>query len=331
MEKIKARIIGMGVYLPKRIFKNEEFEGMVDTSDEWIVTRTGIKERRIAADDEFTSDMGYQAAKQSLEKTQLLPSEIDLVILATMTPDYSSSSSAAIIQSLLGATKAAAFDIQGACSGFVYALSVAKAYIESGMYKKIIVVAAEKMSTYLDYSDRTTCILFGDGAAAAVVTGEGEGLAIDTISLGADGKGAPLIVVPAGGVRNPATADTVAKKMHYIKMEGKEVFKQGVRQMITSIKDSLTDVGLTQEDVSWLVPHQANIRMMETILKGLEFPEERLYKTIQKYGNTSASSIPIALEELTDKHHLKANEHIILVAFGAGLTWGAAILTKVMR
>ncbi len=329
MQKIKARIVGMGAYLPKRIFKNEEFESMVETSDEWIVTRTGIKERRVAADNEFTSDMGFQAAKEALEKAKMTASEIDLIIMATMSPDYISSSSAAIVQSLLDIPNTPAFDIQAACSGFLYALSTAKAYVESGMYKNILVICSEKMSTYIDYSDRTTCILFGDGAGAAVVSNKGEGLAIDTIAVGADGKGASLISIPAGGVRSPATPQTVAEKMHYIRMEGKEVFKFAVRQMMASAKKCLEDAGLTEGDVRWLVPHQANIRIMEAILKGFEIPNERMYQTIHKYGNTSASSIPIALSELTSNHSLLPNEHILLVAFGAGFTWGAAILTKI--
>ena len=323
-----ARIIGMGTYLPDRIFKNEEFESMIETSDEWIVSRTGIRERRIAGANEFTSDMGFKAAQQALETTGLSPSDINLILVATMSPDYISSSCAAIIQDKLGAEGVPAFDLQAACSGFLYALSTAKAFIESGMYKNVMVVASEKMSTYIDYADRSTCVLFGDGAAAAILSDEGEGLAVSSITLGADGSFAGLIVIPGGGVRNPSTVDTIANRMHYFKMEGKEVFKHAVRRMDSAARKCLVDSGLTEQDISWFVPHQANIRIIDAVSKGFMIPEERIYKTVQKYGNTSASSIPIALKELMDTHSLNVGENILLVAFGAGFTWAGAVLTK---
>lgn len=322
-----ARIIGLGSYLPERVFTNEEFD--VETSDEWIVSRTGIKERRIASVEEFTTDMGYKAAKNALERTGLSPNDLDLILVATMSPDYLSSSCAAIIQDKLGADGVPAFDMQAACSGFIYALSTAKAYIESGMYKNVLVVASEKMSTYIDYTDRSTCVLFGDGAAAAILSDEGKGLAVKSVILGADGSSAELIVVPAGGVRNPSSAETVSNRMHYFKMEGKEVFKHAVRRMDAAAKKCLADTGLTDADISWFVPHQANIRIIDAVSKGFSIPEERIYKTVHKYGNTSASSIPIALKELVDTHPLQEGENILLVAFGAGFTWGGALLTQV--
>jgi len=324
----KARIIGHGAYLPSRIFTNKEFESMVETTDEWIVTRTGIKERRIAAPDEFTSDMGAKAAKQALEVAKLSAQEIDLILVATMTPDYISTCTAALIQAQIGAEKAGTLDLQAACSGFVYALATAKAYIESGLYRHVLIVASEKMSTYIDYTDRGTCVLFGDGAAAVVVSDTGVGLVIDNVCLGADGTLADLIQIPAGGVHHPSTVDTVTNRMHCFKMEGKEVFKHAVRRMTVAAKQCLSEIGLTDKDVDWIVPHQANIRIMEAIAKGFDVPEDRMYKTVQKYGNTSASSIPLALEELVRVNPLKAGEHILLVAFGAGLTWGAAVLTQ---
>lgn len=328
-QKLQARITGMGSYLPARIMTNKEFESLIDTSDEWIESRTGIKERRIAAANEFTSDMGTAAAVKALEAAGLVANDIELILVATMTPDYISTSTGALIQTNLKAERAAAVDIQAACSGFLYVLSMAKAYIESGMYSRILVVASEKMSTYVDYTCRGTSILFGDGAAAAVVSNEGSGLAIDTICLGADGSLAQLVIVPGGGVRHPPSKESLAAGLHYFKMEGREVFKHAVKRMSAAAKECLTRVGLTDEQISWLVPHQANLRIMDAIAKGFNIPSDRMYKTVHKYGNTSASSIAIALDELIREHQLINDEHILLVAFGAGLTWGAGVLTKI--
>lgn len=328
---IKARIIAMGAYLPKKVMTNKDFESLVETSDEWIVSRTGIQERRVAGNDEFTSTMGTAAAKQALTHAQLRPDDIEIILSATMSPDYISSSTASLIQSQLGAPNIAAVDLQAACTGFIYALSQAKAYVESGMYKKVLIVASEKMSSYIDYKDRSTCVLFGDGAAAAIVSNEGPGLAIDSVTLGSDGALVDLVIVPGGGVRYPASADTVQKGMHYFKMEGKEVFKHAVRRMSAAARDCLDKLGLTDADISWLVPHQANLRIMDAIAKGFEMPAERMYKTVHKYGNTSASSIPLALEELIREKPISVGEHLLLAAFGAGLTWGAAILTKIAK
>lgn len=327
--KPKARIIGMGSYLPEKILSNKDFEQMIETTDEWIVSRTGIKERRIAAKNEYTSDMGTAAAKIALKNSGVKAADLDLILTATMTPDYLSSSTAAIIQNQLGAEHAGAFDLQAACTGFLYALATAKAYIESGMYERILLVASEKMSTFVNYKDRSTSILFGDGAAAAVVTASGAGLAINNVCLGSDGELVQLITIPAGGVRRPPSAETIADGLHYFHMEGKEVFKHAVRRMSAAARESLSKAGLTESDISWLVPHQANMRIMDAIAKGFNIPHDKMYKTVHKYGNTSASSIAIALEELTQAHEIKKGEHILLAAFGAGLTWGASVLTKV--
>lgn len=324
-----ARIIGIGKYLPKNILTNQQLEKMVDTTDEWITSRTGIKERRIAASDEFTSNMGAAAAKAAIEHAHIRPDEIELIIVATLTPDYSSNCTAALVQHQLGLSNIGSMDLQAACSGFLYALATAKAFIESGMYNKILVVASEKMSSYVDYTDRNTCILFGDGAAAVVVSSSGAGFAIGSIDLGAEGQYADLITVPAGGVRNPTTLETVANKMHSFKMQGQEVFKLAVRNMGAAAQSCMSQMGLVEQDIKWVVPHQANLRIMSAVCKSLDIPFERMYITVQKYGNTSASSVPIALQELIAENTLKHSDRILLVAFGAGLTWGAAVLTKV--
>lgn len=326
--KLQARITGLGTYVPEKILTNQDLEKLVDTSDEWIASRTGMKERRIAACNEFTSDMGAASAAKALAASGVSAKEVDLILVATMTPDYISPSTAGIIQHRIGAEKAAAMDVQAACTGFLYGLSIAKAYVESGMYKTVLVVASEKMSAFVDYSDRNTCILFGDGACSAVVSSEGEGWLINTIRLGAEGALAELIIIPAGGSREPASAESVENKKHFIHMHGKEVFKHAVRRMTSAATDCLASVGLQKEDISWLVPHQANVRIVDAIAKSFEIPLEKVFKTIQKYGNTSASSIAIALEELLKTYNSRKGEHILLVAFGGGLTWGAAVITK---
>jgi 3-oxoacyl-[acyl-carrier-protein] synthase-3 len=327
---MKARMIGLGSYLPKRVLTNQDLEKMVDTTDEWIVSRTGMKERRIANLNEFPSDMGAQAAKIALERANIKAEEIEMILVATMSPDYLSPSTATLIQSKLEAYQAAAMDIQAACTGFLYGLSVAKAYIESGLYRTILLVAAEKMSAFLDYQDRSTCILFGDGAAAAVISSQGKGLQIDTVRLGADGTLSELLMIPGGGSRHPTTVETVNQKFQYFRMKGNEVFKHAVRRMSTAVKECLDLAGLEETDVSWLVPHQANERIIDAIAKQFSIPEEKVYKTVHKYGNTSASSIAIALDELSQEQSFKTGEHVLLVAFGAGLTWGASVLTKVI-
>lgn len=330
--KIQARIVGLGSYLPTHVLTNANLEQMVATSDEWITTRTGIKERRIASENEFPSDMGVAAAKSALHAAKIAPETIDLILVATMTPDYISPSTAALIQTAIGATKAAAVDVQAACTGFVYALSMAKAYIESGIYKTVLLIASEKMSAFIDYKDRSTCILFGDGAAAAVVTAQGHGLLIGHVALGADGSLAPLLMVPSGGARSPASQQTVEQRQHFLKMNGNELFKHAVRRTITAIHTCLQDANLSAQEISWLIPHQANERMISAISEGVNIPPERVYKTLHKYGNTSASSIAIALDELLKQQtSLKAGDHLLLVGFGGGLTWGTALLQVINK
>ena len=326
---LKAKILGTGSYVPERILSNQDLERLVETSDEWIVSRTGMKERRIARQDESTSDMAYIAAKAALADAELSPQDIDLILVATITPDYAFPSTSCLLQSRLQATKAAAMDIEAACTGYLYALATAKAFVQTGVYKNVLVVAAEKVSSIVDYKDRNTCILFGDGASACVVSSMSgkRNILIEEVSLGADGDLENLLKVPAGGSRTPASPETVSLGLHYLQMEGKEVFKHAVRRMEASSKECLDKLGLAEGDIKWIVPHQANIRIIEAIAKRFQVPMERVYITIHKYGNTSASSIGIALDELLQEKKVQKGDHLLLTAFGAGLTWGSVILT----
>ena len=323
----KARIIGTGSYLPERILTNQDLESMVNTSDEWIVTRTGMKERRIAHENEYTSDMAFQASLRAMAEAHIASEELDLILCATLTPDYVFPSTACLLQAKLKAERAAAVDVQAACTGYIYCLSQAKAYIDSGMYKNILIVASEKLSSIVDYKDRNTCVLFGDGASACVVSDKGDGLFLRDVSLGADGEQADLIVLPAGGSRRPASLQTVSEGLHYLRMEGKEVFKHAVRRMEAASKTCLERVGIPEDQINWLIPHQANIRIIEAIAKRFNVPMEKVFMTIHKYGNTSASSIGIALDELIKGPGVKEGDNLLLFAFGAGLTWGASVLT----
>ncbi len=333
MKKTIATITGLGSYLPERALTNADLEKMVETSHEWIVTRSGIVERRIAAEKEYASTMGIEAAKKALEHAGVKAADVDCIIVSTMTPDFLCPSTAAIIQHGLQAHRAFAFDIQAACSGFIYGLSLAKAFIESGAHSSILVIATEKNSAFVDYTDRTTCVLFGDGAGAALVQKAGSGCAsgytIDHVCLGTDGEQSELICIPASGCRQPATDESVRTRQHYLKMVGSEVYKHAVRRMEMAIKHCLEAMQVPESDISWLIPHQANLRIMEAISKRFSIPWERVVKTIEKYGNTSSSTVPIALHELDRSSGLKQDERCLLVAFGGGLTWGASLLTKI--
>lgn len=327
--ELKAKIIGTGSYLPERVLSNRDLEQMVDTSDEWIVSRTGMHERRIARADEYTSDMGIAAARRALANAQMDPEEIDFILVATLTPDYLCPSTACLIQQAIGAKRAGAVDLQAACTGYLYALAIAKSFVESGLYKNVLIVAAEKLSSITNYKDRSTCILFGDGACASIVSLQGKGLAISSICLGSDGEQAELLMMPGGGCRLPATKESVEEGKHYLQMAGNEVFKHAVRRMESSCKECLTAAGFKESDISWLIPHQANIRIIDAIAKRFDhLSSERIFKTVHKYGNTSCSSIGIALDELRLLHPLQAGEKILLTAFGGGLTWGSAILEE---
>ena len=322
-----AKIIGLGSYLPEKVLTNADLEKMVDTSDEWIVSRTGMRERRLAAKDEFTSSMGVKAARKAFDHAQIDPQKIDLILVATLTPDYPFPSTACIIQAELKMPAAAAFDIHAACTGYIYALSIAKAFIESGTYHNILIVATEKLSSIVDYEDRTTCVLFGDGATACVVSDQGKGLVIRNTILGSDGEQTDILKMPAGGSRLPSSYETVEAKLHCIKMEGKETFKHAVRRMEASSRKCIEQAGLTEAEINWLVPHQANIRIIDAIARRFKVPQEKVYITVDKYGNTSSSSIGIALDELLQKEKISSGDNILLTAFGAGLTWGSSVLT----
>jgi len=327
----KAKIIGLGSYLPKKILTNRDLEKMVETSDEWITSRTGIKKRRIAAKDEFTSDMGYLAALDALKDAKLKSNDIDFILVATLTPDYIFPSTACLIQAKLKAKNAPSLDIQAACSGFVYALCLAKALVEKKIYKNILIVATEKLSSIVDYQDRSTCVLFGDAAAACIVSLKKTGLEIKHTYLAADGKASDLLMLPAGGSRRPASYETVKEKKHFLQMKGSEVFKHAVRRMQEAIKKSLEQAKMKEEDISWLIPHQANERIINAIGKRFShLPKEKIFtEVVHKFGNTSASSVGLALDMLKKEKKLKDKENILLTVFGAGFTWGSAILKNV--
>jgi 3-oxoacyl-[acyl-carrier-protein] synthase-3 len=330
MTSRKARIIGMGSYLPQKVLTNADLEEMVDTSDEWITSRTGVKERRIARDNEFTSDMGADAARVAMKNAGIEPGEIDLIICATATPDYLFPNTAALIQREIGATNAGAVDIAAACTGYIYALSMAKGYIESAIFSTVLVVASEKFSSVIDYRDRNTCILFGDGASASVVKGSGSGFLVTDICLGADGSRAESLSLPAGGCRQPASKETVEQGLHFVHMEGREVFKQAVRRMQQVCEECLEKAGIGADEISWLVPHQANVRIIDAMANRMGFPQASVYKKcVEKYGNNSAASIAIAVDELSQEVVIAPGDRLLLTAFGAGMTYGSALLTKV--
>ncbi|MGN7412195.1 beta-ketoacyl-ACP synthase III [Paenibacillus sp. SAF-068] len=319
-------IIGTGKYVPEKILTNSDLEKMVDTNDEWIVSRTGIKERHIAAPDQATSDLAYEAAIKALESAGMTGSDLDLIIVATITPDSSFPSTACILQDRLGAKGAAAFDLSAACSGFVYGLASATSFIQSGMYNNALVIGADCLSRITDYTDRNTCVLFGDGAGAVVVGEVPEGRGFKAFDLGAEGAGGSLLQMEGGGSRLPASAETVENKKHYIYMNGREVFKFAVRVMGTATVEVLRKAGMERTDVDLFVPHQANIRIIQSAMQRLELPEEKVVVNVDKYANTSAASIPLALVEAAEEGRMKAGDTVLMVGFGGGLTWGASVL-----
>jgi 3-oxoacyl-[acyl-carrier-protein] synthase-3 len=321
----KAGIIGIGSYVPDKVLSNFDLEKMVDTSDEWIKTRTGISFRRIGPENACTSDLGVEAAKRALENAKLSPEDVDLIIVASASPDMIFPSTACIIQSKIGAVNAAAFDIQAGCTGFVYALTSAVQFIGTGLYKNILVIGAEMLSRITDWKDRNTCVLFGDGAGAAVVSEVEEGGILSSV-LGADGTGADLLALPAGGSKEPANPDTITNRRHYINMNGNEVFKFAVRILEEAARKAVEKANLTIEDVDFIIPHQANIRIIDAAIKRLKFPREQVVVNLDKYGNMSSASIPVALDEAYRDKKIKKGDKLILVGFGAGLTWGANLL-----
>ena len=324
MSSKRAKISGFGHYLPDYVLTNAELETMVDTNDEWIRTRTGISERRILKDpDKATSFMATEAAKEALEDAGVKAEEIDAVIVATVTPDYFFPATAALVQKRIGAENAYGYDMSAACSGFVYALTEGAMMIESGRMKKVLVIGADKMSSIVDFTDRTTCILFGDGAGAVVLEETDENGIIDFVQH-TDGDEDCSLYQPAGGSMNPATAETVESKMHYLRQDGRVVFKKATEGMADVSLEIMERNNLTSDDVAWLVPHQANLRIIQATARRMELDEDKVMINIDKYGNTTAATIPLCLYDWKDR--LKEDDNIILAAFGGGLTWGAIYL-----
>lgn len=326
MNNIPVGITGLGSCLPDNVLSNEDLSKIVDTNNEWIVTRTGIRERRIANKNTATSDLASISAIKALEDANIKAEDLDLIIVATSTPDYFFPSTAGIVQKNIRAKRAAAFDINVACSGFNYGLVVGANFIQTGMYKKVLVVGAEVMSSIVDWEDRNTCVLFGDGAGACVLEPCDESFGILSSELGSDGVNGDVLVVPAGGSRMPATSETVDNKLHTIRMDGKEVFKFAVRVMEKSSLEVLKRAGLEKEDIDFLIPHQANTRIIDAAVKKLKLSREKIHVNLDRYGNTSAASIPLALDEAYRENKIKKGDNVLLIAFGAGLSWASLVI-----
>jgi 3-oxoacyl-[acyl-carrier-protein] synthase-3 len=321
-----ALITGWGMYAPARIMTNEELSTMVDTSDEWIVSRTGIRERRIAADDETTTDLSLNAARDALAVAGLDPKELDLVIVATCTPDYPLPATSVLVATELGATRAAGFDLQAACSGFLYGLASGTSFVRSGMYRNVLVVGVEILSRFLDWSDRSTCVLFGDGAGAILLQASDQPGGMLGFDLFSDGAGCEAIIVRGGGSIHPASHETVDQRQHTIKMLGTEVYKYATRQMGESALAALRTAGLSVDEVDQFVFHQANLRIINSVQKQFGIPDAKTFVNIEKYGNTSAASVPMALVEAIASGRVKPGDRILMVAFGAGYTAGGAVI-----
>jgi len=321
----QAGILGLGCYLPVRKLTNEDLEKIVDTTDEWITTRTGIRERRIAPKEFAASDMGAEAARAAIKDAGLKPEDIDLIITATVTGDMAFPPTACIIQDKIGARNSAAFDINAACSGFVFGIITAKHFVDSGLYKNALVIGAEKMTNLIDWTDRSTCVLFGDGAGACVI-GKTKDRRIISYFIGCDGSGSNLLRLPAGGSRIPTTEESVKNKLHFLKMEGNEVFKLAVKIMADAANKAITKAGLLCSEIDLLIPHQANIRILMAVAKKLGLSEKKIFLNIEKYGNMSSASTAVALAEADKEHRIKKGDNIALVAFGSGITYGAVVI-----
>lgn len=319
-------IAAVGAYVPQRILTNHDLEKMVDTSDEWITARTGIKQRRLAADNEYTSDMAAKAARQALQRAQVKPEAVDLIIVATTTPDMVFPATACLVQQKIGATRAAGFDLQAACSGFVYGLEIGQQFIRSRTCDTVLVIGAEKLSTIVDWTDRNTCVLFGDGAGAAILQYRPQAHGLLTACMGCDGSQAELLCLPAGGSRMPASPQTVAARLHYVRMDGKEVFKNAVAAMATAGKEALQRCALNISQIKCIIPHQANRRIIDAVAERLGARPEQVFVNVDRYGNTSAASVAIALDEAVQTGRIQRGDLVLLVVFGAGLTWAAAII-----
>ena len=321
------RIAGTGSYLPEKILTNDDLSKIVDTSDEWIRSRTGICQRHIAADDQFTSDLSTEAAKKALEAANMSVTDIQLIIVATLTPDKTFPNTASSVQAKLGAPQAACFSLEAGCTGFVYALEVAAGMIGSGLYQNALIIGAEKLSSFVDWTDRTTCVLFGDGAGAAVITAtDFENNTYLGSDLGSNGDQHDSLHIPAGGCAIPITQDAIDKKLNTLQMNGKEVFKHAVNGMANSAVKAMEEANVTIDDIDWVVAHQANVRIITAVGQKLKVPSEKVYINVDKYGNTSAASVPIAFDEMVRKGLVKRGQKVLFVAFGGGLTWGASVV-----
>lgn len=321
----KVGIIGVGEYLPKKVLTNADLEKMLDTSDEWITTRTGIKERRLVSKGEASSDLALNAAKEALKNAKIKPEELDLIIVATITPDMHFPSTACFVQAGLGAKNAICFDISAACSGFVYAITIAQQFIARDTAKLALVIGSEVLSSVTDWHDRNTCVLFGDGAGAAVLAEVKSGGILSTY-LGSDGSKTDLLLLPGGGSRNPTSRQTIEKRLHYIKMQGNELFKLAVTLMAEAAQKALKKAGLECSDIDLVIPHQANVRIIMAMAKKLGLPADKIYLNIGKYGNMSSASTATALCEAVREGRIKKGDIVLLDAFGAGLVWGACVI-----
>jgi 3-oxoacyl-[acyl-carrier-protein] synthase-3 len=319
-------IIATGSYVPERILTNRELEQIVDTTDEWIRSRTGISERRIAAADEATSDMATKAALAAMSQADVEAKEIDLIIVATVTPDMFFPATACWVQKKLGAVRAACFDISAACSGFLYAMEIAQQFISTHVYNTVLIVGADKLSSIVNWSDRNTCVLFGDGAGAAILRNRGASHGVVATHMGSDGEFAEILFMPGGGSRYPITAENIGQQLNTIKMQGKETYKQAVTAMSEAADRALEAAGLKYDEIACVIPHQANMRIIEAIAHRMHLPIEKFYVNLEKYGNTSAAAVAIALDEANRTGRFKVGDYILLVVFGGGLTWASSVI-----
>ncbi len=324
--KRTVSIIGTGSYVPERIVTNADLAKIVDTSDEWIVSRTGIRERRIAADDEFTSDMATKAARKAIEQAGILPEEIDLILVATATPDMFFPATACFVQKSLGAKRAACFDLSAACSGFLYALEIAQQFITSHTYNTVLVIGAEKLSSIVDWTDRNTCVLFGDGAGAAILRNRAGAHGVISTYMGSDGEYTDILSMPGGGCRFPINKENADLRLNTIKMSGKEVYKQAINAMLTAAHTALAQAGLKIEDLTCIIPHQANMRIIEAIADRMNLSLDHFLINLDKYGNTSAAAVAIALDEANRTGRMKIGDYVLLIVFGGGLTWASSVI-----
>lgn len=321
-----ASITGIGSYLPNKILTNYDLEKMVDTTDEWIIQRTGIRERRIVENGMITSDLATEASLRAMEDAGVTAEELDMIISSTITPDHIFPSTSCYIQQKLGATRASAFDILAACAGFIYAMSIGQSFVNSGAMKTVLIVGAECLSKITDYTDRATCVLFGDGAGAVIIQKSRTKHEILSTNLAADGVQADVLIMPGGGAKNPASLESVQQRMHYIQFKGKEVFKLAINNITNMILETVEKNGLRLEDIDLIIPHQSNLRIIEATMEKLGLPMEKAFVNIDKYGNTSSASIPIAIDEARKEGLLHKGNIVMLVAFGGGLTWGSSII-----